>query len=68
MDILYTIGDSFVFRGPQYTTWSKLLANKLNYIHLNSGLLYRAFTYVYFIDNKLSHLDSIDITIFENFS
>ncbi len=47
---------------------AKLLANKLNYIHLNSGLLYRAFTYVYFIDNKLSHLDSIDITIFENFS
>ena len=38
MDILYTIGDSFVFRGPQYTTWSKLLANKLNYIDANNGV------------------------------
>ena len=40
MDILYTIGDSFVFRGPQYTTWSKLLANKLNYIDAKSKEVY----------------------------
>jgi len=31
---------------------AKLLAERLNYIHLNSGLLYRAVTYI-FLKNKL---------------
>ena len=34
------------------STTAKLLSNKLGYIHLNSGLLYRAVTYV-FIKNSL---------------
>jgi hypothetical protein len=36
--ILYSIGDSFVYRGPKYTTWSSMLADKLNYIDANNGM------------------------------
>jgi len=35
--ILYSIGDSFIYRGPKYTTWSSMLADKLNYIDANNG-------------------------------
>lgn len=38
MRVLYTIGDSFVYRGPQYTTWSSILAKNLNYIDANNGM------------------------------
>ena len=34
------------------STTAKLLSDKLGYIHLNSGLLYRAVTYV-FVKNNL---------------
>ena len=47
---------------------AKLLAKKLNYVHLNSGLLYRAFTYIYFIKNKLSAMYDIDTDLFNNIS
>ena len=30
--ILYTIGDSFVFRGFDYTSWSSLLSKKLDWV------------------------------------
>ena len=36
--VLYTIGDSFVFRGPEYTTWSSFLSDKLNYVDANNGM------------------------------
>ncbi len=36
--ILYTIGDSYVYRGPQYTTWSSMLSKKINYIDANNGM------------------------------
>ena len=38
MKILYSIGDSFVYRGPEYTTWSSMLSDKLNYIDANNGM------------------------------
>ena len=36
--VLYTIGDSFVYRGPTYTTWSHFLSDKLNYVDANNGM------------------------------
>ena len=32
------MGDSFVYRGPKYTTWSSMLSDKLNYIDANNGM------------------------------
>ena len=39
---------------------AKLLAKKLDYVHLNSGLLYRGFTYIY-VKNKLHKLTNKEI-------
>jgi hypothetical protein len=36
--ILYSIGDSFVFRGYEYTTWSHFLSDKLGWIDANNGM------------------------------
>jgi hypothetical protein len=36
--VLYTVGDSFVFRGTQHTTWSSFLSDKLNYVDANNGM------------------------------
>ena len=36
--VLYTVGDSFVFRGPEHTTWSSFLSDKLNYVDANNGM------------------------------
>jgi hypothetical protein len=38
MKVLYSIGDSFVFRGPNYTTWSNFLSDKLGWIDANNGM------------------------------
>jgi len=44
------------------STTAKLLSEKLNYIHLNSGLFYRAVTYIYIeenlFDNKYHSVDN----------
>ena len=42
------------------STTASLLAKKLGYIHLNSGLMYRALTYV-FLENNL--INSLSATI-----
>ena len=42
------------------STTAKLLSEKVGYIHLNSGLLFRAITYV-FIENNL--FDSLDLIV-----
>ena len=34
------------------STTAKILAKKLNFIHLNTGLLYRAVTYVFIKNSK----------------
>jgi len=36
--ILYTIGDSFVFRGFNYTSWSSLLSERLDWVDANNGM------------------------------
>ena len=36
--ILYSIGDSFVYRGPKYTTWSNFLSDKLGWVDANNGM------------------------------
>ena len=36
--VLYTIGDSFVYRGQEYSSWSHFLSGKLNYIDANNGM------------------------------
>ena len=36
--ILYTIGDSFVFRGFDYTSWSSLLSKSLDWVDANNGM------------------------------
>jgi len=50
------------------TITAKLLAEKLNYVHLNSGLLYRAFTYIYFCNKNTSTLNKLDTTIINSTS
>jgi cytidylate kinase len=45
------------------STTAKLLANKLNFIHLNSGLLYRGVTYL-FLKGNIITLDEISIDNF----
>ena len=37
------------------STTASLLANKLGYIHLNSGLMYRAVTYIFIESNFYSY-------------
>jgi len=36
--ILYSIGDSFVYRGTENSTWSHFLSDKLNYVDANNGM------------------------------
>ena len=36
--VIYSIGDSFTFRGPQYKSWSYFLSNKLNLLDANNGI------------------------------
>jgi len=36
--VLYTIGDSFIYRGPENGTWTGLLCEKLGYVDANNGL------------------------------
>ena len=36
--VIYSIGDSFTFRGPQYKSWSYFLSNKLNLLDDNNGI------------------------------
>ena len=38
MKILYSIGDSFVYRGSKHTTWSNFLSDKLGWIDANNGM------------------------------
>ena len=38
MKVLYTIGDSFVYRGPVSDNWTGLLCDKLRYVDANNGL------------------------------
>ena len=38
MKILYSIGDSFVYRGPEYLAWSHFLSDKLNCVDANNGM------------------------------
>ena len=45
------------------STTASLLAKKLGYVHLNSGLMYRALTYV-FLENNL--MDSFPVSL-DNF-
>ena len=45
------------------STTAKLLSKKINFVHLNSGLLYRAVTYI-FIAYKLIDVDNISIKDF----
>ena len=38
MKVLYTIGDSFVYRGSENSSWTGLLCEKLGYVDANNGL------------------------------
>ena len=48
------------------STTASLLANKLGYIHLNSGLMYRAVTYIFIESNFLASFPSPLKLFFEN--
>ena len=39
--------------GTGKTTIAKMLSEKISYVHLNSGLLYRAVTFVFLKNNLL---------------
>ena len=47
------------------TATAKLLSKKINYIHLNSGLLYRGFTYIYNNNNELFFKNKVNKTFLE---
>ena len=44
------------------TATAKLLAKKINYVHLNSGLLYRGFTYIYNNNNEFFFKNKVNKT------
>ena len=44
--------------GSGKTTIAKLLSEKINFIHLNSGLIYRAVTYILLKNNYLNNTDN----------
>ena len=44
--------------GTGKTTIAKLLSEKINFIHLNSGLIYRAVTYILLKNNYLNNTDN----------
>ena len=44
--------------GTGKTTIAKLLSEKINFIHLNSGLIYRAVTYILLKNNCLNNTDN----------
>ena len=48
------------------STTAKLLAEKIDFIHLNSGLMYRAITYIIIKNNLLEDFSSSIKFIFEN--
>ena len=50
------------------STTAKLLAEKIHFIHLNSGLMYRAITYIIIKNNLLEDFSSSMKFLFVNLS
>tara|TARA_B100001750_G_C15254166_1_gene469328 strand:- start:7 stop:657 length:651 start_codon:yes stop_codon:yes gene_type:complete len=48
------------------STTAKLLARKLGFIHLNSGIMYRALTYILMKKNMINSINTISDNFFEN--